>query len=117
MKSRTKYGLILGLATTVMICGLALAASAKGKPPRVEVYVTSQGLLYESIVSTQSLPNQGPFQQLVPGGPFGLETEFGPGDPGYLGGRWWVDEDESGTMNEGDSFFLCPLLPPGVPVD
>jgi hypothetical protein len=47
------------------------------------------------------------------GGPSGLFTEFGPRDTGYVGGRWWVDVNGNGEMDDGDSFFLCPLLPPG----
>jgi hypothetical protein len=43
----------------------------------------------------------------------GLTTKYGPGDPGYLGGRWWVDANGDGEMNEGDHFFMCPLLGPG----
>jgi hypothetical protein len=50
----------------------------------------------------------GRFQLLVNG-----TTEFGPGDPGYLGGRWWEDLNGNGVQDEGDHFFLCPLLGPG----
>jgi len=50
----------------------------------------------------------------MPGaGPSGLATEFGPGDTGYLGGRWWIDANGNSYMDEGDAFFLCPLLGPG----
>ena len=77
------------------------------------VYVESQGLFYDSIVLAD-LPAHGRFQQLKPGvGPSGLATEFGPGDTGYLGGRWWIDANGNGYMDEGDAFFLCPLLGPG----
>jgi hypothetical protein len=76
------------------------------------VFVTSQGLYYDSIVVADPLPMQGNFQQLIPG-VNGLETEFGPGTPGHLGGRWWVDLNEDNVMDEGDHFFLCPLLGPG----
>jgi hypothetical protein len=82
-------------------------------PPgdRIVVYVESQGLFYDSIVLT-NLPMEGKFQQLRPGeGPGGtLATDFGPGDPGYLGGRWWKDDNGNGEMDEEDSFFSCPLL-------
>ena len=47
------------------------------------------------------------------GGPSGIMTEFGPGDPGYKGGRWWVDANGNGEMDEDDVYFLCPLIPPG----
>ena len=43
----------------------------------------------------------------------GATTEYGPGDPGYLGGRWWVDSNPNGIMDPDDSYFLCPLLGPG----
>ncbi len=80
------------------------------------VYVSSQGLYYDTFVSASSLPMHGRFQQLMPqedGSP--SITEFGPGEPGYLGGRWWVDANGDGIQNEGDAFLLCPLLPPGRP--
>ena len=77
------------------------------------VYVESQGLFYDSIVLAD-LPPNGRFQQLEPGvGPSGLATEFGPGDVGYLGGRWWIDANGNGYQDESDVFFLCPLLGPG----
>lgn len=75
------------------------------------IYVTSQGLYYDSIVLAD-VPQKGEFQQLVPGAN-GLETEFGPGEVGHLGGRWWLDLTDDGVMNDGDKFFLCPLLGPG----
>ena len=72
------------------------------------VYVTSQGLYYDTFVVQDPMPMEGRFQLLVNG-----QTEFGPGQPGYLGGRWWVDENGNGVQDSGDHFFLCPLLPPG----
>jgi len=75
------------------------------------VYVTSQGLYYDSI-ALGDLPQEGDFQQLVPTMD-GLTTEFGPGEVGHLGGRWWIDMNGDEEMNEGDKFFLCPLLGPG----
>lgn len=72
------------------------------------VYVRSQGLYYDTFVSVDALPHEGRFQKLEAG-----ETDYGPGDPGYLGGRWWVDVNGDGMQNEGDAFVLCPLLPPG----
>ena len=77
------------------------------------VYVTGQDLFYDSIVVTDVLPMEGRFQELIPGGPSGLTTEFGPGDPAYVGGRWWLDLNDNGEMDDGDKFFLCPLLGPG----
>ena len=76
------------------------------------VFVTSQELYYDSIVVVDPLPMKGRFQQLVPG-ENGLSTEYGPGEVGHLGGRWWIDVNDDAVMNEGDKFFLCPLLGPG----
>jgi hypothetical protein len=78
------------------------------------IYVASQGLYYDTF-ATADLPMHGRFQQLFPGaGPGGVAlTMYGPGEPGHLGGRWWVDANENGVMDEGDAFFLCPLLGPG----
>lgn len=72
------------------------------------VYVTSQGLYYDTFVSVEELPMNGRFQLLEGGA-----TEFGPGDAGYLGGRWWVDVNGNDIQDEEDDFLLCPLLGPG----
>jgi len=87
----------------------------RGAPGSPVVYVSSQDLFYDSIV-LGDLPYNGTsnFQKLEPGvGPSGLQTEFGPTDTGYYGGRWWVDANENGYMDEEDVYFLCPLLGPG----
>jgi hypothetical protein len=42
-----------------------------------------------------------------------LSTMYGPGDHGFVGGRWWVDVTGDGIQNEGDVFFSCPLLGSG----
>jgi hypothetical protein len=83
-----------------------------GQENRPIVYVTSQGLFYDSIVLA-TLPRKGPFQKLEMDGPSGLQTEFGPGDQGYVGGRWWVDVNGDEEMDGGDLYFMCPLLAPG----
>jgi len=97
-------------------------ASAKrggvgGRGNGPEIYVTGQELIYDSIVTADPLPQHGPFQKLEMGGPTGLQTEFGPGDHGYVGGRWWLDLNENGVMDppgeDGDKYFPCPLLGPG----
>jgi hypothetical protein len=72
------------------------------------VYVTSQGLYYDTFVAKDPLPMEGRFQELSNG-----QTEFGPGDPGYLGGRWWEDLNGNNVQDPEDHYFLCPLLPPG----
>jgi len=74
------------------------------------VFVTSQGLYYDTFVARDPLPMEGRFQLLVDG-----TTEFGPGQPGYLGGRWWEDLNGNGVQDPTDHYFLCPLLPPGRP--
>jgi hypothetical protein len=84
-------------------------AAAGGRPASAGVvYVTSQGLYYDTFVARDPLPMQGKFQRIADG-----MTEFGPGDPGYLGGRWWEDTNGNDMQDEGDHFFLCPLLGPG----
>jgi hypothetical protein len=101
-----------------LILPLALSATvnARGKNnphPQPIVYVTGQGLFYDSIV-LKDLPPNGPFQLLeMDDGPTGLRTEFGLGDPDYVGGRWWVDVNDNGEMDSDDAYFLCPLLGPG----
>lgn len=94
----------------------ALPGGAEGRAKATGVvYVTSQGLFYDTFVPADPLPPKGRFQELIPGvGPGGVSvTEFGPGDPGYLGGRWWVDANGNGEMDDGDVYLLCPLLGPG----
>jgi hypothetical protein len=96
----------------IVVLALVLAVPAFAKGGRAGstgvIYVTSQGLYYDTFVAVDPLPMQGPFQLLENG-----QTEFGPGDPGYLGGRWWEDLNSNDIQDEGDHFFLCPLLGPG----
>jgi hypothetical protein len=87
------------------------ASVAGGRPAATGViFVTSQQLYYDTFVTNDPLPMKGKFQLLENG-----RTEFGPGDPGYLGGRWWEDLNHNGVQDTGDHFFHCPLLPPGRP--
>ena len=129
--------LVSRIVTAFLICSaLAISVSSvfaippPGRPvgPRQEghsIYVTSQGLYYNTIVPVPStgdggkgLPwnghNQGSFQLLDTNTG---STEFGPGDPGYRGGRWWVDDgdliQEDPDLSD-DYYFLCPLLGPGM---
>lgn len=108
-------GIVSALVLLVTAAGFGTVASAAdretGRGTGPIIYVTSQGLYYDSI-ALADVPNKGNFQQLIPG-QNGLETEFGPGSPGHLGGRWWLDLNGDGIQNEGDKFFLCPLLGPG----
>lgn len=71
------------------------------------VYVSSQGLCYDTFVTVEELPPHGRFQLLQDG-----VTKYGPGDPGYLGGRWMSPDGMGGYR-----YFLCPLLPPGRPCE
>jgi hypothetical protein len=89
----------------------AFAQGASKRNADVVIYVTGQALYYDSRVTT-NLPMHGRFQKLeVVNGQ--LQTEFGPGDQGYVGGRWWMDVNGNNVMDEGDNYFGCPLLGPG----
>ena len=107
-------------AAAVVALGLFTLGSASAKTgekplTRVVVYVESQDLCFDSIVTAQDLPDRGRFQTLAPDSeercaPDSLITEFGPGDQGYVGGRWEL------TMSDGTVVhFSCPLLGPGYP--
>ena len=116
MSKRTRIAvgwgaLVVALAGLLAVSGEALAGRGNGPI----VYVMGQGLFYDSIVTADPLPPKGKFQQLMMGGPSpsGLKTMFGPGDTGYLGGRWWMDVDGNGEMDDTDRYFSCPLLGPG----
>jgi len=103
MKAKT---LILTVAAVIALSTAYLAVDAmanRGNGALGAVYVSNQGLYYDTFVSADPLPPHGPFQLLDNG-----VTEFGPGDPGYLGGRWKIPDG-----NGGHTYLLCPLLPPG----
>jgi len=103
-----KKKLVMFVVVAVLLMLTAIPASAnRGNGALGVVYVSSQGLYYDTFVSAQELPMKGPFQKLENG-----VTEFGPGSPGYVGGRWWIDNGD-GIMDENDTFLLCPLLGPG----
>jgi len=103
-----KRRLLVVIAVLAIALVVVLPASAnRGNGALGVVYVSSQGLYYDTFVSAKALPMHGPFQKLENG-----VTEFGPGDQGYVGGRWWID-DGNGVMDANDTFLLCPLLGPG----
>ena len=102
----------IGAASRASSTGDSTAASSSrfgARTPGV-VFVTSQGLYYDTFVVKDPLPMKGKFQLISNG-----QTEFGPGQPGYLGGRWWEDVNGNGVQDPDDRYFLCPLLPPGRP--
>jgi len=100
--------LILMAVLALALVAVIPASANRGNGELGVVYVSSQDLYYDTFVSAQSLPMHGRFQKLVDG-----VTEFGPGDQGYVGGRWWIDNNGNDLMDEGDTFVLCPLLGPG----
>lgn len=116
----TKLRIRFALPVLLAVGALTLAANVQAAPPSDAhgrgsgpiIYVPDQGLFYDSIVLAD-LPPEGPFQKLEMDGPTGLQTEYGLGEQGYVGGRWWVDANNDGVMDDGDAYFLCPLLGPG----
>ncbi|MFZ3080805.1 MAG: hypothetical protein WA109_14075 [Bellilinea sp.] len=104
-----RFSLLVLLVLAVLLVSTTSASAVGGRAGDLGVvYVSSQGLYYDTFVPTDVLPMEGPFQLLENG-----VTEFGPGEPGYLGGRWWVDVNQNGVQDAGDNFLLCPLLGPG----
>lgn len=103
MKSKT---LILIIAAVIALSTVYFTVDAKanrGDGALGVVYVSSQGLYFDTFVTAKVLPPHGPFQLLVDG-----VTEFGPGDKEFVGGRWMVPQEDGSYK-----YFLCPLLGPG----
>ncbi len=97
---------------------------ARGNGPVVYVYGgNNPGFYYDSIILAHYSKWDGTdaWQLLEPTHPntavTGLETEFGPGDEEFYGGRWYLDTDGTAGLSAGDTFFLCPLLGPGYEVE
>jgi hypothetical protein len=92
--------------------GAAAGITAKGGRAASggTVFVVSQGLYYDTFVAQDPIPMNGPFQLIANG-----QTQYGPGDPGYLGGRWWEDTNGNSIQDAADHYFLCPLLGPSRP--
>ena len=104
-----KRRFVVLLVVVLMAAVAVIPASAnRGHGALGVVYVSSQGLYYDTFVSAKSLPMHGRFQKLENG-----VTEFGPGDQVYVGGRWWIDNNGNNEMDSEDTFLLCPLLGPG----
>jgi hypothetical protein len=107
-----KRRLVIILVVLMLAAIAVIPASAnRGHGALGVVYVSGQGLYYDTFVTVEVLPFHGRFQQLEDG-----VTPYGPGDQGYVGGRWWVDNPEEGIIGEmdaADTYLLCPLLGPG----
>jgi len=103
MKKLIFGGLLAAVVLGFIAMNSETAEAQRGLGMTAPVYVTSQGLYYDTFVAVSELPPFGRFQLIVDG-----VTEFGPGDPGYLGGRWMTPDG-----NGGFRYFLCPLLGPG----
>ena len=115
MKSFKVIGTLVLISSAMLISSVAFAGNnskGRGSEGSPVVFVTSHGLYYDSIV-VADLPVRGRFQKLVHVEGIGLMTEFGPGDKDYVGGRWWLDMNGDNEMDDGDAYFLCPLLGPG----
>ena len=104
---KRRFLLLLAIGILAMLVVIPVSAN-RGNGALGVVYVSGQGLYYDTFVTAETLPPHGRFQKLENG-----VTEFGPGDQGYVGGRWWVDVNGNNIMDEGDSYLLCPLLGPG----
>lgn len=112
-KMKKKTCVVAGLLMLMSFSVIATELCAGGRGNGPVVYVVSQGLFYDSIVTAESLPPEGPFQKLEFAGPSGFQTMYGPGDQGFVGGRWWVDANGNNEMDSEDAYFSCPLLGPG----
>jgi hypothetical protein len=112
-KMKRKMSLFAIVVTILMgmVLTTVIQTTEAGRGDGPIIYVTGQDLFYDSIV-TANLPRKGPFQRLYPCDQE-LCTEFGPGDTEYVGGRWWLDNNNNEEHDGGDSYFSCPLLPPG----
>ncbi|MHC4952575.1 MAG: hypothetical protein ACYTGZ_01695 [Planctomycetota bacterium] len=102
MKSKALFG-VAAIALIALATLSEDAAANRGDGALGVVFVRSQGLYYDTFVTAEELPPHGRFQLLENG-----ETDYGPGDKGYVGGRWKVADG-----NGGFRYFLCPLLGPG----
>lgn len=107
-KTRTILIVVAVLAATVLTVAVASARGRHNPRPQPVIYVTSQDLYYDSIVTAETLPPNGPFNLLEVDANGQLYTEWGPGDPEYYGGRWKMSDG-----NGGFNYFECPLLGPG----
>lgn len=116
--NRRQFLIFLCCAVALAIGMMALPAetlAGRGNGPVGMIYVISQGRYYDTIGLTD-LPESGPFQRLVvlldeQGNIVSAETEYGPGDKEYVGGRWEAYIYDSGGNLVTIRYFECPLLP------
>lgn len=111
MKRKSLLVILMALLSMAIVTPVLAAGGRAGETGTI--YVTSQDKYYDTFVVVDPLPMKGKFQKLEMGADGIAYTEFGPGDPGYLAGRWWQDLNGNDIQDEGDHFFLCPLLGPG----
>ena len=105
---KRKISVLFIVVILALVAAVPVAADGRGNSEPGVIFVTSQGLYYDTFTRVDPLPFKGKFQKLEAG-----TTEFGPGDPGYRGGRWWVDTNGNNIQDPTDHYFLCPLLGPG----
>ena len=109
--------LLSAIAVTVLATAPSLTQAGRGNGPTGLIYVAGQDLYYDTI-GLFDLPDKGPFQLLMvvvdgDGNILSAVTDYGPGDPEYVGGRWEAEiYDTSGNLLT-IRHFECPLLPPG----
>lgn len=110
---------VFAIAVTALAVAFpSVTLAGRGNGPTGVIYVESQDLYYDTIGLTDLPPEKGPFQLLIvdldaEGNIVSAVTEYGPGDPGYVGGRWeaWIFDSEGELV--ATRYFECPLLPPG----
>ena len=68
---------VMFLVVVIALVAVVPVSAGRGNGALGTIYVTSQGLYYDTFVSASVLPMHGRFQKLVNG-----TTEFGPGQPG-----------------------------------
>ena len=85
------------------------SAAWTANPPKeqrpIVIFVISQGLFFDACVQPTPLPMHGEFQLIL-----NSRTELGPGQVGFLNGRWWEDLNRNGIQDAADNFFFCPLV-------
>lgn len=112
-KRLPKLAIALSAITCAQLLMVPTASAGRGNNDMLgAIYVESQGLYYDTFKTTD-LPPKGMFQRLFPAAANGPTTMYGPGDAGYVGGRWWIDTNNDGVMDDMDTYFSCPLLGPG----